>query len=46
MGTKNLIRLFFMGPKNMVRVNLVATVLRWHGFDNKSELVYAGEIQK
>ena len=37
---------FFFGTKNMVRVNLIATVLVWHGFDNKSKLVYAGEIQK
>ena len=29
----------------MVRVNLMATVLCWHGFDNKSKLVSAGEIQ-
>ena len=29
----------------MFRVNLMATVLFWHGFDNKSKLVYAGEIQ-
>ena len=29
----------------MVRVNLMATVLCWHGFD-KSKLVYVGEIQK
>ena len=34
---------FFSGTKNMVRVNLMATVLFWHGFD-KSKLVYAGEI--
>ena len=37
---------FFFGTKNMVRVNLTATVLCWHCFDNKSKLVYAGEIQK
>ena len=30
----------------MVRVNLIATALCWHGLDNKSKLVYAGEIQK
>ena len=30
----------------MVRVNLIATVLFWHGFDIKSKLIYAGEIQK
>ena len=30
----------------MDRVNLMATVLFWHGFDNKSQLIYAGEIQK
>ena len=30
----------------MVRVSLMATVLFWHGFDNKSKLVYVGEIQK
>ena len=30
----------------MVRVSLMATVLCWHGFDSKSKLVYAGEIQK
>ena len=29
----------------MVRVNLMATVLFWHVFDNMSKLVYAGEIQ-
>ena len=32
--------LFF--TKNMVRANLMATVLFWHGFENKSTLVYAG----
>ena len=47
MGTKNInesvarIR-FFFGTKNMVRVNLMATVLFRHGFDSKSKLVYAG----
>ena len=30
----------------MVRVNLMAMVLCWHGFDNMSKLVYAREIQK
>ena len=30
----------------MITVNLMATVLCCHGFDNKSKLVYAGEIQK
>ena len=35
----------FFGTKNMVTVNLMATVLYSHGFD-KSKLVYAGEIQK
>ena len=30
----------------MVRVNLIATFLFWHGFDTKSKLVYVGEIQK
>ena len=49
MGTKNLKEngpnpLFWGGTKNMVRVKLMATVLFWHGFDNKSKLVYAGEI--
>ena len=29
----------------MVRVNFMATVLFWHGFDNKSKFVYVGEIQ-
>ena len=29
----------------MVRVNIMATVLFWHGSDNKSKLIYAGEIQ-
>ena len=51
MGTKNLNEngpnpFVFSGTKNIVRVNLMATVLCWHGFDNKSKLVYAGEIQK
>ena len=50
MGTKNLNEngpnpFVFFGTKNMVRVNLMAMVLCWHGFDNKSKLVYAGEIQ-
>ena len=36
--------IFFL-TKNMVRVNLMATVFCWHGFD-KSKLVYVGEIQK
>ena len=30
------------GTKNMVRVNLIATVLFWHGFDSKSKLVFVG----
>ena len=30
----------------MVRGNFMATILFWHGFDNKSKLVYAGEIHK
>ena len=30
----------------MVRVNLIATFLFSHGFDTKSKLVYAGEMQK
>ena len=34
------------GTKNMVRVNLMPTVLFWHVFDNMSKLVYEGEIQK
>ena len=50
MGTKNL---YENGPnpflggvtKNMVRVNLMATFLFWHGFDNKSKLVYAGRYK-
>ena len=51
MGTKNLNEngpnpFAFSGTKNMVRVNLMATVLLWHGFDNAFKLVYAGEIQK
>ena len=51
MGTKNLNEngpspSFCFGTKNMVRVNLMATILCWHGFDNPSKLVYAGEIQK
>ena len=25
---------FYFGTKNMVRVNLTATVFFWHGFDN------------
>ena len=29
----------------MVKVKLMATVLFWHGFDNKSKLVYAGETK-
>ena len=50
MGTKNINEndpnpFVFFGIINMVRVNLTATVLFWHGFDNKSKLVYAGEIQ-
>ena len=36
----------FSGTKNMVRVNLIATFLFCHGFDTKSKLVHAGEIQK
>ena len=49
MGTKNLNEndpnpFFGGGTKNMVRVNLIATILFWHGFD-KSKLVYAREIQ-
>ena len=48
MGTKNLNEMaqirFLRGTKNMVRVNLMATVLFWHGFDNKSKLVYAREM--
>ena len=46
MGTKNLNEndpnpFLFLGggTKNMVRVNLMATVLFWHGFDNKPKLV-------
>ena len=27
-------QLFNFGTKNMIRVNLMATVLFWHGFDN------------
>ena len=50
MGMKNLNENgpnpYFVLAKNMVRVNLMATVLCWHGFDHKSKLVYAGEIQK
>ena len=51
MGTKTLNEngpnpFIFFGTKNIVRVNLMATILYWHDFDNKSELVYAGEIQK
>ena len=51
MGTKNLNEngpnpFVFFGTKNMVRVNLMATVLFWHGFDTKSKLVYAGEIHQ
>ena len=39
MGTKNLDEngpdpFVFSGTKNMVRVNLMVTVLFWHGFDN------------
>ena len=30
----------------MVRLNIMATILCCHGFDNKYKLVYAGEIQK
>ena len=51
MGTKNLNEngpksfFFVRGTKNMVRANLMATVLCWHGFD-KSKLVYSGKIQK
>ena len=35
------------GGQNIIRVNLMAAVLCWHGSDNKSssKLVYAGEIQ-
>ena len=43
MGTKNLNEYgpnpFWGGGKNVVRGNLMATVLCWHGFDNKSKLV-------
>ena len=51
MGTKTLNEngpssFFWGGGKNMDRVNLMATVLFWHGFDSKSKLIYAGEIQK
>ena len=40
MGTKNLNEngsnpFFGGGTKNIVRVNLMAMVLFWHGFDNK-----------
>ena len=50
MGTKNLDKnspnpFFWGGTKNMVRVNLMATVLLWHGFDNYSKLVYAGSYK-
>ena len=50
MGTKNLNEndgpnpFFLLGTKNMVRSNLMATVLFRHGFDNKYKLVDAGEI--
>ena len=37
---------FSFRTKNMIRVNFMATVWFWHGFDNKSKLVYAGEIQR
>ena len=55
MGTKYLNEngpnpFLFFGTKNIkiwsLRVNLMAMILFWHGFDNKSKLVYAGEIQK
>ena len=51
MGTKNLYEnepnpFFLFGTKNMARVKLMATVLFRHCFDNKSTLVYAGEIQQ
>ena len=51
MGTKNLNEngpnpFAFSGTKNMVRVNLMATVLLSHGFDNTSKLIYGGETQK
>ena len=51
MGTKNILEsgpnsFVFLGIKNMSRVNLMATVLCWHCYDNRSKLVFAGEIQK
>ena len=36
----------YFGTKNMIRVILMAAVMFWYGFDSKSKLVYAGEIQK
>ena len=43
MGTKNFDengpKPFFFRTKNMVRVNLMAMILFWHGFDSKSKLV-------
>ena len=47
MGTKNLNEngpnsFVFLGTKNMVRVNLMATVLFWHGFGNKSKACICG----
>ena len=32
----------FFGTKNMIRVNLIATVLFRHGFDNKSKACACG----